>query len=962
MATKTRTKLEIADCISHLSQPGRRNVQSDHATHARTARATLALRLCISNYAAGAEWPAAPHAPMNPVPKRRSTQIATQHPPTESLVDLLEEAVIVAGRDGSIIEWNNGATRVFGWTPDEALGMSVRALQSAGAARGLASAVQQVFANNTQWHGEAAFLRKGGEAGSCEVVALPLGEERALLSMRDVTARRKKFEQVSEERHLLRTLMDGIPDIIILKDTSGRYVMINHAHRKLTGRPDEEVIGRRVTELGFPDDLGRLYLDDDMRVLHSGKAMVNREEPFSFRDGQSGWFLTSKYPLCDIGGRVIGLIVIARDITEMKRAADELTETRLRLSQHLENSLLLVAELDPALRVTRWAGRAEKMFGWTSAESIGRTLDELNVNHPDEAASIAALVQNLKSGAQDHSTLRSRNITKDGREIHCLWWNSVLRNPDGSVRSYLTLAEEITYTVETLEKLQASDRLLNTLIHATGTGYAQLDGNGRIAAANDRFLAFVGANDETDLHGRDFSGLVALHHRAVAAREFSRLLAKGHIQNVEMDLLSADGRTASFEFHANVEKTGDGVRLHIFCRDISERRRALEERRSIEAKMQETQKLESLGVLAGGIAHDFNNLLTGVLGNVSLAASDIPANSPAQVYLAQIEKSASRAAELCRQMLAYSGKGRFVVQPLDLNALIHETTNLLGISMSKRAKLELRLADSLPTVLADATQLRQIVMNLVINASESLGECDGTVRVTTRTTQLDAAQLAAANAAPDAKAGTYVCLEVSDTGAGMSPDVLKRIFDPFFTTKFTGRGLGLAAVLGIVRGHQGALAVTSQPGEGSCFRVMLPASDQLAEEDGADAEPPEQWRGSGSVLVVDDEETVRNVAMRLLTFLGFEPVAAADGREAVKLLPTLGDLRFVFLDLTMPHMDGQQTLRELRKARPDLRALVMSGFTEQDISHRFKNERFVDFIQKPFNLTQTREKIRRLLA
>ncbi len=898
---------------------------------------------------------------MNPEPTRRPTHIAAPHPPTESLVDLLEEAVIVAGRDGSIIEWNSGATRVFGWTPDEAQGMSVRALQSAEATRGLASAVQQVFGNSTQWHGETAFVRKGGETGSCEVVALPLGEERVLLSMRDVTARRKKFEQVSEERHLLRTLMDGIPDIIILKDTDARYVMINRAHRMLTTCPDDEVLGRLVTELGFPEEHARAYLEDDLRVLRTGVALVNREERFSFPDNRSGWFLTSKYPLHDTAGNLLGLIVVARDITDLKRAADDLTDARMRLSQHMDNSLLLVAELDAELRVTRWAGRAEKMFGWTSAETIGRTLDEMNVNHSDEAGRIAGMFQNLRNGVQEHSTLRCRNLTKDGRTIHCLWWNSVLRNPDNSVRSYLTLAEEITYTVETLEKLQASDRLLNTLIHATGIGYVQLDASGRIIAANENYIAFFGAENEAGLIGRSYLDLIAPHHHALAARTFATLLAEGRIQNVEADLIGRDGRTAAFEFHANAEDTSEGLRLHFFCRDISERQRALDERRAMEAKLQETQKLESLGVLAGGIAHDFNNLLTGVLGNAALASSEIPEGSPAHAFLAQIEKAASRAADLCRQMLAYSGKGRFDVKPLDLNALIRETMSLLGISISKRARLDFQLASPLPAVLADTTQLRQIVMNLVINASESLGERDGTVLVATGIEHLDAAALLAANASPDAKDGDYVFIEVSDTGSGMEPDVLKRIFDPFFTTKFTGRGLGLAAVLGIVRGHHGALTVTSTPGTGTCFRVMLPASDQAAEPDAA-AESPEQWRGSGTVLVVDDEDTVRHVAMRLLGYLGFETVAAADGREALKLLPTLGELQFVFLDLTMPHMDGQQTLREMRKLRPDLRVLIMSGFSTEDIATRFQNDRFVDFIQKPFNLVQTREKIRRLLA
>ena len=898
---------------------------------------------------------------MNPNIPGRTTRIAAQRPPTESLVDLLEEAIIVAGRDGHIFEWNSGATRVFGWSPDEAQGMSIQMLQSADAARGLASAVQQVFANHVQWHGETAFLRKDGEAGSCAVVALPIAEDRALLSIRDVTARRKNFERVSEERHLLRTVMDGIPDIIMLKDSEARYVMINRAHQALTGYSDEEVLGCRTTEVGFPEELGRAYLEDDLTVLRTGVPIVNREERFRKNDGSMGWFLTSKYPLSDTGGRLLGLIVIARDITELKRAADELSETRLRLSQHLDNSLLLVAEFDAGLRITRWAGRAEKMFGWLPSEAIGKTLTELGANHPDESERITGMIQRLERGEEDHNTLRCRNLTKDGRVIHCLWWNSVLRNPDGSVRSVLTLAEEITYAVETLEKLQASDRLLNTLIQATGTGYMQVNAAGRIVAINEKYLTFMGTKEPSDLIGRYYLDFIAPHHHEMAMHAFAQLVREGHIQNVEVDLIDVRGGISTFEFNANAENTSEGIRLHGFCRDISERRRALEERRSMEAKLQETQKLESLGVLAGGIAHDFNNLLTGVLGNASLAASEIPPGSEAHGFLAQIEKAATRAADLCRQMLAYSGKGRFDVRALDLNAMIQETMNLLGISISKRARLDFQFAPSLPAVLADATQLRLIVMNLVINASEAFGECDGVVRVSTGTARLSAADLAGANASPDAKEGNHVWFEVSDTGCGMEPEVLKRIFDPFFTTKFTGRGLGLAAVLGIVRGHRGVLTVTSEPGQGTCFRVLLPVTGDVAEPGPDLVQPVEAWKGSGMVLVVDDEDTVRSVTTRLLDFLGFQTVTATNGREAVDMFPTLGALRFVFLDLTMPHMDGQETLRELRKLQPDLRVLIMSGFSAQDVASRFAKDPFVDFIQKPFNLTQTREKIRRLL-
>jgi PAS domain S-box-containing protein len=899
---------------------------------------------------------------MSSEPPRQTTRIAAQQPPTESLVDLLEEAVVVAGRDGSILEWNSGATRVFGWTPDEAQGMSIQALQFPGAARGLASAVQQVFASNAQWHGETAFVRKSGEMGSCEVVALPIGESRTLLSMRDVTARRKKFERISEERHLLRTVMDGIPDMIVLKDCEGRYVMCNRAHCELTGRTDEQVVGRLTTEVGFPKELGEEYHADDMAVLRNGVAVTNKEEQFTYPDERRGWFLTSKYPLRDTTGRLLGLVAIARDITQMKRAADELAEARMRLSQHLENSLLLVAEMDSASRITRWAGRAEKMFGWTPAEAIGRTLAELEALHPDEARRAEELMRRLERGEEEHNTLRCRNFTKDGRVIHCLWWNSVLRNPDGSVRSYLTLAEEITYTVETLEKLQASDRLLNTLIHATNTGYMQLDDSAHLVAINAQYLPFFGTNEPQEMIGRPFFDLVAPEHRELAAQAFSKLISEGRVQDIELDLLGTDGQTAAFECNGNSENAGDGLRVHIFYRDISERKRALEERRSIEAKLQETQKLESLGVLAGGIAHDFNNLLTGVLGNACLAAAEIPADSPARGFLAQIEKAASRAADLCRQMLAYSGKGRFDVKKLDLNSLVGETMNLLGISISKRTRLDFHPAAFLPAVLADATQLRQIVMNLVINASEALGDRDGIVCISTGTARMDAAALASANAAPGAKEGNYVWLEVTDTGSGMEPNVVKRIFDPFFTTKFTGRGLGLAAVLGIVRGHHGALAVKSIPGKGTSFRVLLPATGEAADADVHDEEPHEEWKGSGLVFVVDDEDTVRHVTARLLDFLGFQTVMAKDGVDALEKFPTLTDVQFVVLDLTMPRMDGAETLRELRKLRPDLRVLIMSGFSEHDVATRFEKDQFVDFIQKPFNLAQAREKIRRLLG
>jgi CheY-like chemotaxis protein len=340
---------------------------------------------------------------------------------------------------------------------------------------------------------------------------------------------------------------------------------------------------------------------------------------------------------------------------------------------------------------------------------------------------------------------------------------------------------------------------------------------------------------------------------------------------------------------------------------------------------------------------------------------DLPAESPVQPYLEQIEAAARRAAELCKQMLAYSGKGRFVVNRLNLNVLLEDTTRLLQISISKRAVMKFNLAPGLPSVLGDATQLRQVIMNLVINASEAIGDKSGFIGVTTGMTRADRAYLAGAYFARDLPEGDYVSLEISDNGGGMSPEVLEKIFDPFFTTKFTGRGLGLAAVLGIVRGHNGALKVFSEPGWGTTFKILLPCAEGEAEEIVTAAPGLADWKGEGRVLVVDDEETVRVTTARMLESSGFTTRLADNGRTGVEEFMAEPDgYQLVMLDLTMPHMDGDEAFRLIHEARPEMRVLLMSGFNEQEAIARFTGQGLAGFIQKPFTLPSLREKLQEI--
>jgi PAS domain S-box-containing protein len=385
----------------------------------------------------------------------------------------------------------------------------------------------------------------------------------------------------------------------------------------------------------------------------------------------------------------------------------------------------------------------------------------------------------------------------------------------------------------------------------------------------------------------------------------------------------------------------------------NEARRAEAEscRREIERKLLETQKLESLGVLAGGIAHDFNNILTGILGNTALARADAALDPAAEVYFAGIEKASHRAAALCRQMLTYSGRGCFVARRIDLNGLIAETVQLLRVSINKRAQLEFDAGDPLAQVTGDPAQMQQILMNLVINASEALEGRAGAIRLRTGARQLDRAALDAASFAGDAQPGEFVFLEVRDTGCGMDPETLARIFDPFFSTKFTGRGLGLCAVLGIIRGHKGALSVESAPGEGTVFRIFLPrAPQETAEEVIRPGFTTNGFAGHGSVLVVDDEEPVRSVAAMMLARLGFEPVMADSGTEALERFRSMGGaVAAVLLDLTMPDMTGCEVLREILAMRSDTRVIAMSGYTEEDAMPQFEGGRIAAFLQKPFS-------------
>jgi PAS domain S-box-containing protein len=397
--------------------------------------------------------------------------------------------------------------------------------------------------------------------------------------------------------------------------------------------------------------------------------------------------------------------------------------------------------------------------------------------------------------------------------------------------------------------------------------------------------------------------------------------------------------------------------------DLTNIKRLMDERAALERKVLATQRLESLGLMAGGIAHDFNNLLVGVLANADLALADSGTGERARVFIQRVKAAAQRLATLSQKMLAYSGRGQFTSELLDLSAETAELLQLLEATIPKNVRLSTELQQDPPPVRVDPAHIRQVIMNLVTNAAEAIGSRPGTVRIAVGVEQFVPAQYSDLTLGAALRPGDYLCLRVSDDGGGMDPPTRERIFDPFFTTKSSGRGLGLAAVLGIVRAHRGALHVSSRPDAGTTFRIWLPTARDSRPPAAAPGPPAAAVAASGTrVLVVDDEAIVRQATSAVLEAHGFRVATAEDGDRAVEMVRVTPDLEAVVLDMTMPGRPVADTHAAIRALRPELPVVLASGFTEQEVVDELLRKRATVFVQKPFSAQELLEKLAGLLA
>lgn len=872
-------------------------------------------------------------------------------------------------------------------------------------------------------------LLEDGTFGQAMVYKFPLPDLTGVITVGgvgiDITDQFRIQEQLrlSEERY--RLVVDNLKEVVFQTDATGNFVFLNPAWIEITGFETSETIGHFFLDFVHPEDR-ELNLDLFNALVERKKDYCRHEIRYLTRGGGFRWIEVFARLTISLKEEVLGISGTLNDITVRKEAEKDLKQRASEFEALVENAPDIISRIDRKLQ-HRYVNKAVvPVTGIPVAEFLGKTHGELGMPPAQVTLWQKVLEEVFSTGCE--TTLEYEFPTTQGvRYFHSRLVPEIGEN--GRIETVLNIARDITVRKQAEELLiiRAEQQKIVADLGKLALEGLELEGflmevTNRVALClNTPYTQIV----ESLPDGQEFRLRAGTGWETRQLGVFKREKGPNSISNYTLvtgkpviaDYLNEDqsftlpiplqnkGVTGGVCIPINIkqkQKKPFGVlsaytlNRRVFTQDdvnflesianliaiTIEQKKILEESLNLERQFLQSQKMESLGVLAGGIAHDFNNLLGAILGNTELAQLMLEESSLALPYLEKTVTAIQRAAELVQQLLSYAGKAKSQVIQTNLNDLITEMADLLYLPLTNKINLEFNLQPGLSEVRVDPTQMRQIVMNLISNSTEAIGSSEGTITFTTGLIRADRNFLDATYLGDEREEGSYIFLQLTDSGSGMDQITQRKIFEPFFTTKFTGRGLGLSAVMGIVQSHQGALKVESEPGKGTTFTILLPVPTEnfrsevsqteqetalLSKKKTVNLKGNSKNFSKGTILIIEDDLVLRETTGRLLTQLNFKPLLAHDGKSGLQLYKeNKGEIDCVLLDMVMPQMGGEEVLPRLLELNPKVKVIIMSGYSEEGVA-TLQNERGKEgfrweFVQKPFNIETMETLLNKILG
>jgi PAS domain S-box-containing protein len=742
---------------------------------------------------------------------------------------------------------------------------------------------------------------------------------------------------------------------------TGRTVMSREYARLHDLAPNHPPLSHEEwLKLVHPDDRDRV--DEQYRRSLEETHFWDTEFRLVWADGSVHWILAKGQVFLDNLGHPARLAGISTEVTERKRVEEQ----RLRLASIVDSSEDAIFSKTLDGTIVSWNAGAEKLFGYTAEEIVGKSVGLLLP--PELVHELSNLVGRIQAGVhlEHYEVTRMRN---DGRRVDVSMTISPIRDSMGVLVGNSTIARDITERKRAETALRQSEERFRLAIKATNDAIWDIDLETGIVSWNDTYSRLYGRPLDTSDSWQWWIDRIHPEDRERTAGELREAIRSGASSwTCEYRFLRVDGEWAHIYDRAYIacDASGRAWRVIGAMQDLTDRKKAEVELRRAQEETLARQKLESVGVLASGIAHDFNNLLGGISAQAELAATQLAEGASPMDGIQRISTMASRGAEIVRQLMIYSGHDKAAPEEaLNVSRLVEEMLELLRVSITKNAVLRIHLSQDIPTVLGRAAQLRQIVMNLVINASEAVGEGGGLIKVST--SHITVPPYRGPGSPSDLPPGAYAKFEVSDTGGGMTEEVQAKIFDPFFTTKFAGRGLGLAVVQGIVRDHGGSINLASSPGQGTTISIYLPCActgRPSSRESVQPAAAAEQQRPlSGTVLIVEDEDALRVAVAQMLRKKGFLVIEAGDGSSALELVRGYKHgIDAMLLDMTLPGVSSREVFEEARKFHSRLKVILTSAYSRQTVDASFNGLPVERFLRKPFPLADLVGSLQEALA